>query len=87
VTVSVQLVGVYLVFASLIVPALGARHYSARWRLPCAYGIGAAGYAAGLLLSTWFDLPTGALIVWCIAVLAVLAQACGPARAQRGLAE
>jgi len=75
VTVSVQLVGVYLVFASLIVPALGARTWSARQRLPVAYAVGAAGYGLGLVLSTWFDLPSGALIVWCLALMAVLAHA------------
>jgi zinc/manganese transport system permease protein len=78
VTVSVQLVGVYLVFASLIVPALGVRNYPQRWRLPLAGLVGSAGYAAGLLLSLVFDLPSGALIVWCLAVLAVLAYALGP---------
>ena len=49
VTVSVQLVGVYLVFATLIVPALATRGF-ARWRLAACYGyaVGALGYAAGL---------------------------------------
>lgn len=78
VTVSVQLVGVYLVFASLIVPSLGARHYGERRRLACAFLIGAAAYAAGLVLSTLYDLPSGALIVWCLALLAILAYAVGP---------
>src|SRR5213594_1597020 len=68
VTVSVQLVGVYLVFATLIVPALGTRNYAERKRLPLAYGIGVLGYASGLLLSSALDLPSGALIVWCLAV-------------------
>ncbi len=80
VTVSVQLVGVYLVFASLIVPALGVRQHVERWRLPLAYAIGIGGYALGLALSSVFDLPSGALIVWCLAVLAVLAHACSPRR-------
>jgi len=44
VTASVQLVGVYLVFASLIVPALGVRNYAANKRLPFAYLVGAGGY-------------------------------------------
>jgi zinc/manganese transport system permease protein len=78
VTASVQLVGVYLVFASLIVPSLAVRHYRARQKLPLAYLIGAAGYGAGLVLSTMFDLPSGALIVWSLALLAVLAYAIGP---------
>jgi zinc/manganese transport system permease protein len=77
VTASVQLVGVYLVFASLIVPSLGVRNYAKGKRLVLAYLIGLGGYAMGLLLSTMFDLPSGALIVWCLALLSILAYACG----------
>jgi zinc/manganese transport system permease protein len=78
VTASVQLVGVYLVFASLIVPSLAVRHYRERQKLPFAYLIGAGGYAAGLVLSTIYDLPSGALIVWCVTLLAMLVYAAGP---------
>ncbi|NDP41826.1 MAG: metal ABC transporter permease [Aromatoleum sp.] len=70
VTVSVQLVGLYLVFATLIVPPLATRRM-ARGRLPAAWSIGAAGYALGLLLSTTLDLPSGPVIVWTLVVLAV----------------
>ncbi|MGZ5214700.1 MAG: metal ABC transporter permease [Caldimonas sp.] len=80
VTVSVQLVGVYLVFATLIVPSLGARDWDERRRLPLAYAIGVGGYAVGLGLSAALDLPSGALIVWCLAVLAVVAHAMAPRR-------
>jgi zinc/manganese transport system permease protein len=83
VTASVQLVGVYLVFASLIVPSLAVREYGVRWRLPLAYLVGVGGYLAGLVLSVMFDLPSGALIVWCLAVLAVLVRALGPGRPAR----
>jgi zinc/manganese transport system permease protein len=75
VTVSVQLVGVYLVFATLIVPSLGVRNHREARRLPLAYGIGVLGYGAGLVLSAMLDLPSGALIVWCLAVLAVVVNA------------
>jgi zinc/manganese transport system permease protein len=78
VTVSVQLVGVYLVFATLIVPSLGTRKHKPLHRLPLAYGIGVLGYALGLILSSLFDLPSGALIVWCLAVLAVLVHSLAP---------
>lgn len=78
VTASVQLVGVYLVFASLILPALGTRHLTGRARLVLAYVIGGVAYALGLLLSTVWDLPSGALIVWCLAVMAVLVYALAP---------
>ena len=78
VTASVQLVGVYLVFASLIAPALATRALGAR-RLVAAYALGAAGYAVGLLISAVFDLPAGAAIVCCLAVLSVAALAARPA--------
>jgi zinc/manganese transport system permease protein len=78
VTASVQLVGVYLVFASLIVPSLAVRHYPEKRKLPFAYLIGVAGYGAGLVLSTIYDLPSGALIVWCVALIAMLVYAIGP---------
>lgn len=63
VTVSVQLVGLYLVFTTLIVPPLATRRM-ARARLPVAWAVGAIGYALGLLASTALDLPSGAVIVW-----------------------
>jgi zinc/manganese transport system permease protein len=73
VTASVQLVGVYLVFSSLIIPALATRRLTGRARLAVAYGLGAAGYALGLLASALLDLPSGAVIVWALAVLALAA--------------
>jgi zinc/manganese transport system permease protein len=69
VTASVQLVGVYLVFASLIVPAIATRAMPARSGLAWAYGVGAAGYALGILFSAIFDLPTGAMVVWALAAV------------------
>ena len=72
VTASVQLVGVYLVFASLIMPALAVRGMPEKQGLTAAFGLGVAAYAAGLALSTIFDLPSGALIVWCLAACAVI---------------
>jgi len=70
VTASVQLVGVYLVFTSLIVPALAVRGLRATLRLPLAYGIGALGYLLGLVFSARFDLPSGAVVVFAMAALA-----------------
>ncbi len=71
VTASVQLVGVYLVFSSLIIPALGTRQLSGKRRQLVAYGIGALGYALGLSLSALFDLPSGAVVVWTLAACAL----------------
>jgi zinc/manganese transport system permease protein len=73
VTVSVQIVGVYLVFSSLIVPALATRGDSRGRRLVVGYAIGAAGYALGLALSALLDLPSGAVVVWALAAVALLA--------------
>jgi zinc/manganese transport system permease protein len=67
ITASVQLVGVYLVFASLIIPALATAGMSGPRRLITAYIIGAAGYVVGLVLSAVLDLPSGAMIVWTLA--------------------
>src|SRR5205085_7370389 len=69
VTASVQLVGVYLVFTSLIVPALASLRWQGRARLAVAYGAGALGYAIGLALSAAFDLPSGPAIVCAIAAV------------------
>lgn len=67
VTASVQVVGVYLVFSSLIIPALATRNLAGRQRFAAAYAVGAAGYAIGLALSAMLDLPSGAVIVWTLA--------------------
>lgn len=75
ITASVQLVGVYLVFASLIVPALATAGMKGRGRMLVAYVIGALGYVLGLGLSAVMDLPSGAMIVWTLAGCALLAQA------------
>lgn len=72
VTASVQLVGVYLVFASLIIPALTTRRMQGRKRLLVAYIFGAVAYVTGIVLSALFDLPTGALTVWTMAMLALV---------------
>ncbi len=72
ITASVQLVGVYLVFSSLIIPALATRAHRGPGRYILGYGLGAAGYALGLSLSALFDLPSGAVIVWTLAVCAIL---------------
>jgi zinc/manganese transport system permease protein len=70
VTQSVQMVGIYLVFASLILPALAARRYAPRLRLAIGYGVGLIGYVLGIVVSFLTDLPTGAVVV--VALLAVM---------------
>ena len=80
VTASVQLVGVYLVFASLIIPALASRFHVARRQLMVGYSVGVLGYAVGLVLSAVFDLPSGAVVVWTLAMGGVLFAWCGGRR-------
>lgn len=73
VTASVQLVGIYLVFASLIIPALATRQINRRgMRIACGYGVGLLGCLVGLVVSVMADLPAGAVIVWCLAFAALL---------------
>jgi len=71
VTVSVQLVGLYLVFCTLIVPALATRRL-ASGRLTASYAVGGMGYAVGLALSLATDLPPGPLIVCVMTALGLL---------------
>lgn len=80
VTAAVQLVGIYLVFACLIIPALATRRIERRGlRIVCGYLVGVIGCVAGLILSVAADLPAGAVIVWCLAVAALLfARIVGP---------
>lgn len=73
VTASVQLVGVYLVFSSLIIPALGTQGYPRRSRHLLAYALGALGYAIGLIASALLDLPSGAVIVCAMAACSLVA--------------
>jgi zinc/manganese transport system permease protein len=68
---SVQLVGVYLVFASLILPALATWGLPERSGLPLGYAVGVGGYALGLWLSVPLDMPAGPLIVATLATLAL----------------
>lgn len=72
VTLSVQLVGVYLVFATLIVPPLATRRRM-QGRLASAWLVAAIGYAVGLVLSTALDLPSGPTIVWALVAVGLLA--------------
>jgi len=72
VTASVQLVGVYLVFATLIMPALATRRLGGGERLAWGYLLGAAGYFLGLVGSAVMDLPSGAVVVWVLAVVGAL---------------
>ncbi len=70
ITLSTQIVGVYLVFASLIIPALAT--FNQHNPTIKAFALGTTGYGAGLISAAIFDLPAGAAITWCIALIALL---------------
>ena len=71
VVASVRVIGVFLVFATLILPALAAHGLPGRRGLAVGYAVAAAGYAFGLWLSVPLDLPAGPLIVCVLAALAL----------------
>lgn len=73
VTASVQIVGIYLVFASLIIPALATTGIRRGSRLLAGYVVGGVAYLIGIVVSFLLDLPTGAVIVWSMAVVALIA--------------
>lgn len=72
VTASVQAIGIYLVFACLIFPALACRHLAAGSATFRGLLIGSIGIGSGLLLSLATDLPTGPLTVMTLAMSALL---------------
>ncbi|MGD9599376.1 MAG: metal ABC transporter permease [Steroidobacteraceae bacterium] len=72
VTASVQLVGVYLVFTTLIVPAVATYRLGARRQLVPGYAVACVSYVAGLAISVMTDLPSSAVIVWTMAALALV---------------
>lgn len=69
VTISVQLVGVYLVFTSLIVPAVATYRHSPGRQLSIGYALAFVSYLVGLAVSTVTDLPSSAVIVWAMALI------------------
>lgn len=72
ITLSVELVGVYLVFSSLILPALAINKLEVKRVLFWAYSVGLLGYILGLYFSASFDLPSGAAIVATLALSAIV---------------
>jgi zinc/manganese transport system permease protein len=69
VTTSVQLVGVYLVFTTLIVPALAVYRHAQDRQLLLGYALALGSYVVGLAVSLCSDLPSSAVIVWAMALL------------------
>ena len=65
----VQLVGVFLVFTSLIVPTLAAHAAPRHLRLAAGYVSGFTGYVLRRLASATYDFPIAAAIVCVLAVV------------------
>jgi zinc/manganese transport system permease protein len=70
ITSSVQLVGVYVVFASLILPALAAGKSKQKYLL--AWSCGVISVLTGIVVSTVIDAPAGPVIVLAYAITALL---------------
>ncbi len=77
VTASVQLVGVYLVFTTLIVPAVATYRHAGSRQLALGYALAIGSYVVGLAVSVVTDLPSSAVIVWAMAVLGLLVHLAG----------
>ncbi len=77
VTAAVQLVGVYLVFTSLIVPAVATYRYAASRQLLIGYGLAFTSYIVGLAASVVTDLPSSPVIVWAMALIGLIVHVAG----------
>lgn len=69
---SVKLIGVYLVFTSLIIPALATVKLTDGKRYMTAYLVSVLSFAAGLYLSYAADLPSGPAIICLFPVIALI---------------
>jgi zinc/manganese transport system permease protein len=85
VTVSVQLVGVYLVFTSLIVPAIATYRYPTGRQLWLGLALVILSYVVGLILSAVSDLPTSALVVPVMVVIGTVVHLASPRNAPNTL--
>jgi len=75
ITLAVNFAGVLMVFAFLIIPAFSASMLShdPRKQILIGWTIGATGTIAGLAMSYFFDLPTGATTVSLLGLMPLLA--------------
>ena len=77
VTASVQLVGVYLVFTTLIVPAVATYRHAKKRQLLYGYALAIGSYVVGLAASLITDLPSSPVIVWAMGVLGLVVHLTG----------
>lgn len=78
VVLGMRLMGAMLISGLVIFPALSAMQLTRRFATATALAavIAFFSFAAGLFLSFWLDLPTGAAVVLCNAVVYFLARIC-----------
>uniref|UniRef100_UPI00356A9B8C metal ABC transporter permease n=1 Tax=Marinobacter sp. TaxID=50741 RepID=UPI00356A9B8C len=74
ITLSVEVAGVYVVFATLIAAPLMVIHLGGR-SIPLAAAVALTGQGAGLLASATFDLPAGPSVVLALVLAGFLALA------------
>jgi zinc/manganese transport system permease protein len=72
VTASVQIVGVYLVFSTLIVPAVAVYRMPQQRQLAVGLALAFVSYLIGLAVSAVVDLPSSPVIVWTMVVLGIM---------------
>ena len=72
ISLSLPLLGLYLVFATLIIPALLIDWIRSRHALLIAMCLGTLGYTAGLTVSLVLDLPSGPSIVVAMVAIAMI---------------
>ena len=80
IVVSVQAVGIILVVAMLVTPPAAAQLLTTRfgWLMAVSVAFGVAGSIAGLYVSYWLDVASGATIVLIETALFLVALALGP---------
>jgi zinc/manganese transport system permease protein len=83
VTAAVQLVGVYLVFTTLIVPAVATYRLAAQRQLGIGYALALGSYVIGLAGSVVTDLPSSPVIVWAMALVGATVHVAGSSGVRR----
>jgi zinc/manganese transport system permease protein len=71
ITISVKIIGIYLVFASLILPPISTLLVK-RYKFQLAFLVAFISYTLGLSLSFWSDLPTSPLIIVTMGVISFI---------------
>ena len=79
ITSSVQLAGVYVVFSSLILPALASE--KVKRQVLTAWSVGIVSVLAGIVFAGVLDLPAGPVVVLSYMIAAIAARCfCSPAK-------